>query len=370
MARYLDTHPFIKRIWERIVMIFVSWTAVVICIFGTFLALGGFLLLTALGSDEAADETTDSGYTTVYGNGVNQLLSIKVSGTITGTDDGASGFFSDASSTAGYSVKEKLQAAANDPTIQGIVLEINSPGGTIYGARAIADGVTFYQEKTGNPVYAYVEGQAASGGYWAASPADSIIADYGSDVGSIGVIMGPFQYYDKVLAEDGGLLSGGVVTQNGIQSMYISAGASKDVGNPYRKLTDAELRALQTSVNNEYDMFVAYVSKHRNIPADTIRNTIGALSYDNKTALTYKLIDHTGSRDAAYNALAKAADVEDDFSIVREEYQPGFFESILMATGMKPQKKVQSPAERNAELCSLTRSSLAYHGDVARLCRP
>ncbi|HSX17446.1 MAG TPA: S49 family peptidase [Patescibacteria group bacterium] len=239
---------------------------------------------------------------------------------------------------------------------------MSSPGGTIYGARAIADGVAYYKKTTGNPVYAYVEGQAASGGYWAISGADKIIADYGSDIGSIGVIMGPFEYYDTVLAEDGGLLSGGVVTQNGIQSTYISAGKYKDMGNPYRKLSAGEIALLQKSVNNEYDTFVQYVSQHRHIAEATIRDTIGAAAYDNKTALEYKLIDQTGSRDDAYAALAKAAGIQDDFTIVREEQSQGFIESLLSATVRKPQ------VQAKANICSQTQGVLAYHGDVTALC--
>jgi protease-4 len=187
----LDNYPFFKRILERVAMIFVSWTAVVICLFVTFFTLGGFFAFMALG----AEEEEMAGYSTVFGSGYNTLLSIQVSGMIIGSEQDSAGGFS-ADYTSGYSVKEKLLAAAEDDTISGVVLEVNSPGGTIYGARAIADGVTGYKEKTGKPVYTYVEGQAASGGYWAAAATDEIIADYGSDIGSIGVIMGPFQYYD------------------------------------------------------------------------------------------------------------------------------------------------------------------------------
>jgi protease IV len=113
----------------------------------------------------------------------------------------------------------------DDLSLHGVVLEINSPGGAICGARAIADDVSYYRSKAKKPIYAHVEGLAA---YWAASAADKVIADYGSDIGSIGVIMGPFKYYNTVVNEDSGLFDGGVITQNGIESVSITAGKPKD----------------------------------------------------------------------------------------------------------------------------------------------
>lgn len=350
---------------ERVAIISISWVTVTICVIVTIFVLSIGLAIVAAGI--VGDDTTyDTEYTTVAGDewSGNYLLSIPVTGTIAGSQSGSGSFLDPLadSYTSGYTVKEQLKAATLDETIQGVVLEINSPGGTIYGARAIADGVEYYKKETGKPVYAFIEGQAASGGYWAAASATKIIADFGSDVGSIGVIMGPFQYYNKVTAQDGGLLGGGVVTQNGIESTYISAGTSKDVGNPYRKLTDQELATLQKSVNNEYDSFVQYVSRARVIPAETIRGSIGAMSYDNKTAQELKLIDLTGSRDAAYDALAKEAGVEDDFQVIQETAIPGFLESMLSAIHKQPERQAFNP-------CSITKGIMVYHGDVASLCR-
>jgi protease-4 len=336
------------------VVISVTWATVAVCLVVTlFLVLSIFL----------PSPTSDRQLSYVYGDGSNELLSIKISGMITGEDGpGLGSFLGDQDQTAGYYVKEQLYAAADDDLINGVILEISSPGGTIYGSRAIADGVVYYKKKTGNPVYAYVQGEAASGAYWAASSTDKILADYGSDIGSIGVVMGPFQYYDGVLAEDGGLLEGGVVTQRGIQNTFVTAGKSKDVGNPYRKLTGDELASFQTAVNNEYDAFVRYVSIHRKMTEDKLRNTIGAMAYDNKTAIDFGLIDGTASRDDAYTQLAKAAGIEDDFTIIREDHAPGLVESLLAARTNKPGPK----AARN--LCTLTQSILVYHGDVSALC--
>lgn len=361
---FLQKHPFIDSLIKRVIRIIVTWNVVVACLIGTLFIFG---IVGAVVGIAAASETTDSDvtYRTIHGDGSNQLVSIKVSGIIMGSNDSAGGF-ADAFSVAayGYDIKEQLINEADLDTASGIILEIDSPGGTIYGSRAIADGVAYYKSKTKKPVYAHIQGMGASGAYWAAASADKIYVDYGSDVGSIGVIMGPFEYYDKPIATDGGILGGGVVTQNGVESMNITAGTSKDVGNPYRRLTAQELQSLQKMVNNEYDEFVGYVSKHRGISQADIREKIGAMGYDSKSALELKLVDKIGSRENAYYALAEKAGVKDDFHVVRTEPVPSPIESFLSAAWQAPQKEAKT-----SSACSLAQSVMVYRGDVAALCK-
>lgn len=362
---FSQKHPLMYGLFRRTLTIVVTWNVILLCLIGTLITFGVFGAVAALG---AGSEGSASGYQPVYGSGSRQFLSVPVNGVIAGTNhsDDSLSFFSSTGMAYGYDIKDELYRAADDSTIDGVILEIDSPGGTIYGARAIADGVKYFKAKTDNkkPVYAHIEGTGASGAYWAAVSADKVFSDYGSDVGSIGVILGPIQFYDKVVATDGGLLGGGVVTQNGIESSYITAGTSKDVGNPYRRLTADEVNKLQSQVNNEYDGFVKYVSERRNIPADTIKGQIGAMAYDPKTAKDLKLIDEIGSRQDAYDALAGAAGVQgNDYSVVKEYSQAGFVQSLLGAVTRKSEPKAVE-----FDKCALTRQSLAYHGDVGSWC--
>jgi protease-4 len=359
--KFFQRHPFLGSLIKLSAYIVVSWNVLLACFIGGVVVIG-VLLLSGGASTEKLGQLEH-----IAGNGLsaNQLLVIPVHGEIIGDADGDAAAGWSNSVTSGYDIKQKLYEAANHAEIKGVLLQINSPGGTIYGARAIADGVAHYRAQTKQPVYAHIEGVGASGAYWAAASTDRIIADYGSDIGSIGVIMGPFKYYDTVLSETGGLLDGGVITQNGIQSFSITAGTSKDVGNPYRRLTADEQHQLQLSVNNEYDQFVQYVSDHRKIPTDTLRNQIGAMIYDNKTAQNLKLIDQTASREDTYTALAKAAQLGDkDFQVMREVQPIGLVQSLLGAVGVKP----QTSAKSSFDTCSLTRSKLAYYGSVTDLC--
>lgn len=293
------------------------------------------------------------------------VVSLPISGLIVGDDNDISdpfGLVTD-SITQGYDVKETLKELAEDDEVSGVILDINSPGGTIYGANAIAEGVEYYRNTANKPILAYVSGLAASGGYWAAASADEIVADVGTTVGSIGIISGPFQYYDTVKSIDGGAFVGGIVTENGIETTYITAGKSKDMGNPFRKLTSDELENLQTMVNNEYDGFVSFVSRRRTISEEILRNTIGALTFDTKSALGLDLIDRVGSRDMVYDRMAERIGVSvEDLQIIRLETSPSFLKTLL-------ESRTLQPTTSESPLCSLTNVHLVYHGDVTKFCQ-
>jgi protease-4 len=307
-------------------------------------------------------------YTTVYGDSQasNKILSIPVKGPIEGSQSGGgySSIFADQSIAYGYDLKSELIEAANSREYSGVILELDSPGGTIYGAKAIADGIEYFKQKTGNPVFASIQGLAASGGFWAAVSADKIIADTGTGIGSIGVIYGPFTYYDKPLSD------GNVITQNGIEQTYITAGEGKDAGNPFRRLTTKEQDVIQTSVNDAYDSFVSYVSQRRSISADTIKQTIGAHLYGEKQALKNKLIDEVASREVAYQELADAARVTNDFKIV-SSHESSTDLLNLLGSQLQPNSSRSVARDPKKALVCLGEVDipLAYHGEPASACK-
>jgi protease-4 len=358
MGTFLIRHPFYKQLLKVAAYIWVGYHALIIAALGPIIFL--MVLSFAFAGDSA--DTTAVDREVVYGDGFQELLSLKVTGPIYGESDESP--FAFAGETYGYDIKRQLMEAASDDYIKGVILEINSPGGTIYGAHAIADGVKYYREQTKKPVYAYIQGMGASGAYWVAAATDKIFADYGSDIGNIGVIMGPFKYYDKPISEAGGLFDGGVVTQNGIENLVLSAGKSKDLGSPYRRLTNEEIQSLQRQINNEYDNFVKYVSERRAIPEANVRTQIGGMSYDNKTAKDLRLIDETASRETSYEALADAAGIKDDFKVTRTYVKGGFWQTLLSAFNGKPEKQAAAPTGP----CLYSATHLAYAGNVAELC--
>ena len=129
----------------------------------------GFL---SSGSPEVVAQGSQS-YSYVYGSeqSQNRLLRLDIMGPILGTppDDISDpfGFLGFSGLTFGYEIKDAFRKAAEDPTIKGIFLHISTPGGTIFGSMAIHEGIKKFQEETGKPVVAFVEGMSASGGVMA-----------------------------------------------------------------------------------------------------------------------------------------------------------------------------------------------------------
>jgi len=257
----------------------------------------------------------------------------------------------------GYDIKQQFIDASFDDSIKGIVLYVNSPGGTITGSRAIQDGIEYYKESTGKSVVGVGSGLVASGGYWAISTTDSIYLDPGSTIGSIGVIFGPITRYKNVISNQD------VMTTDGITEEYITSGEGKDIGNPYRDLTSEERSILQKSVDNAYSDFVKIVSTARNIPEETIKNQIGAHIYDEKQALEYKLIDYVLNVDDATYDFASSLSIQDDYQIVTKSQELGFFETLL---GVSAKSTGLLKAE---SICNNTNNSLVIEESYLKVCR-
>lgn len=310
-------------------------------------------------------------YQTIYGSSTSdhKFLSIPIYGPIEGSkqNENPATVFGVENTVYGYEIKEELKQAADTDSYSGVILEVNSPGGTIYGSKAVADGVKYFKNKTKKPVYVSVQGMAASGAYWASASADKIFADSGTGVGSIGVIYGPFTYFDKVVALNGGLLGGGVATENGIEQEYITAGEGKDAGNPFRRLTETERAIMQQGVNNSYDQFLTYVSQQRNIPTEMLRTPIGAHLYGESQALQNKLIDGIASREEVYQSLAKTEGVQNNFYVESSHTTSSNFWSSLSARYVTPAKKTSQKAQPLICTGSVT-TPLALHGDAAQFC--
>ncbi len=359
-------------------------TALVVLGIGFFVI--PFLLIATLaglgaaagGAGDGGDVNSASFRTTVAGESDADitLAMVPVSGVILTEDQGGGGgLFAVTNQTYGYTIKEVLADLAEDEDVDGIILDVNSPGGTVTGSKAIADGVAAYQEATGKPVVAFVSGLSASGGVYSMAGADEIYADHGTIIGSIGVIFGPFNYYDGVTAIDGGILGGGVTTENGISVEYITAGRSKDFGNPFRQITDEERSVLQEGVDDAYAEFVTHVSQGRDIPEADVEKDLGALIYGEQQAVENGLIDGIANRDATYELAAEAAGLGDGqtWRIERvESGTPSFFGSLASAgvDRLDPSEPTTAtPAASTHPICLGSGGLLAYHGDPNLLCQ-
>ena len=336
----------------------------------TLVSLVGMIGLSAVGSSQAATPAA-AGYKTIWGptTAKSVMRAVHISGAIMGS---ASDGVSLSGGTYGYEVADMIDKLGKDDA-KGLVMIMNTPGGTIYGSKAIADAVARYKERTGHKVVAYVEAMSASGGMYAMAGADHIISDYGTLVGSIGVIAGPFERYKDVTGVDGGLLGSGVQAGS-ITSEYLSQGKGKDFGNPYRDMNAEERKVFTDGMAREYAAFVDHVAAGRKIPAATIRNELGAYIYDPATAKEKKLIDDVMGRDAAFRKAAELNGLDPAQTRIEAKEAPSFLDALLGAEqrvyGQAPAAVPigGQPAKATAVICSGTPMVLAISGDPARLC--
>jgi protease IV len=362
-----------RAIGRTIAVVVTAMTTVILGFVAMVVALA--LLIGGLASGTGTP-TTGLARSFVAGDAgnANTVLAVPVTGVILGENEGGGGLLSAlVGATYGYDVKEELERAAEDRSIKGVVLEMDTPGGTIFGSKVIADAVATYRERTGRPVLAYVRGLSASGGVYAMAGADHIVADHGTLVGSIGVIFGPVTRYKDVVAVDG-FLGAGVETTGGIVEEYITAGRSKDLGNPYRDLTDEERRVLQAGVDNNYATFVEHVAAGRSLEPETVRTKLGALVFDEQTALTNGLVDEIGNRDVAYAKAAELAGLSTgNWQVARVDRGGGglFGLGVLarLAGLVGRPAPAGTPADATARLCSAGPTMLAWFGPLPSSCR-
>lgn len=332
--------------------------------------VGGLLSMISLGvmlASTDGDATTQTEVIWGDESAEGRLRAIPISGSI--MTDGASGGLL-AAGTYGYEVADQIDDLTTDDSA-GLVLLVNTPGGTIAGSKAIADAIERYQDRTGQPVLVHVQGMSASGGVYSTAPADEIIADHGSLVGSIGVIYGPFEQYEDVVAM-GDILQGVVQTTGGITQEYITAGEGKDFGNPFRPITDEERTIFQQGIDNEYDNFVNHVAEHRGIDAETIVNSLGAHVFDPVTAEANGLIDGTMGRPEFFRHAAEAAGIDPESFAVDQILPPTGWASLFgihraHGTALPLEARAGKEAVVNQSFCDPA-TPLVFAGDIQAVC--
>ncbi len=216
-------------------------------------------------------------------------------------------------------VREQLKAAQEDSHVKGIIIKVTSPGGTISDSDQIYNEINKYRKKTGKPAVAFMEGIAASGGYYASVACDKIVAAPTAITGSIGVIMGHF-VVQQLLEE-----------KLGIQPVVVKSGPKKDWPSPFRPFTEEEKQYIETKlINPAYERFVQVVAEGRKeLTIEDVRRLGDGSIYGAEEALKDKLIDKIGYLDEAIETAKMLAGVEN--AQVIEYRKPFSFSELLGA---------------------------------------
>jgi len=175
-----------------------------------------------------------------------------------------------------------LRAAEADPRVLGVIVNIDSLGGTPVASELIANAL----KSLSLPTVALIREFGTSGGYLVATGADTIIASPFSDVGSIGITLSYLEYWEKNAKE-------------GLRFVSLSSGKYKDYGNPGKPLTADERALLERDLKIYHDQFVKEVAENRNLSFEDVAKLADGSSMPGELALQNKLIDSLGDQETA-----------------------------------------------------------------------
>lgn len=193
-----------------------------------------------------------------------------------------------------------VELAEND-NVKGLVLRVNSPGGSAFGSDQIGEALDYFRSK-GKPLTVSMGDYAASGGYWISACADLIFADPLTITGSIGIF---------------GLLPNfkGTLDKLGINVATVSTNPSANFPTGFAPLDEGQLGAMQKYVERGYEQFVNRVAKGREMSVAAVKNIAEGRVWDAQTALQIGLVDSLGYLQDAIAWTAQKANVNNKYDI-------------------------------------------------------
>ena len=307
-----------------------------------FLFINGcaFVNLSLLSGPQALKEQE------LEGRGTPKILIIDVTGMISEKDQEQIIMGSTKPSMVAQ-IHEALQKAESETNLAGLIIRINSPGGTASAADIIHHDIVRFKAMRRVPIYACITGVGASGGYYVATAADDITAHPTAVTGSIGVIL------MAVNVE-------GLMQKIGVNELTIKSGDKKDLLSPFRTATPEEKQLVQTVVNQMHRRFVDVVMSR---PGNTLkREELEKLAdgriYTSEQALSAKLIDRVGYLDDVITRMKENLGIKEAKIITY--YRPGQYKGTIYTNSPVPSSRLAGFLAGNAGLDALGETTFMY----------
>lgn len=217
---------------------------------------------------------------------------------------------------------DEIKKFGDAPSVKAIVLRIDSPGGGVVPSQEIHDAVRRVRTKNNKAVIASMGSVAASGGYYIAAATDRILANPGTLTGSIGVIM-----------ETANLE--GLLKKIGVESVVIKAGQHKDLGSPFRQMSDEERRLLQAVMDDVHQQFIEAVAEGRSLEVNEVTPLADGRLFTGRQAKEFKLVDELGDLEDAIKLAADLGGIEGEPKVVEPRRRfsiRDFLESRLLGS--------------------------------------
>jgi protease-4 len=200
------------------------------------------------------------------------------------------------------------QANASAP-VKAVVVRVDSPGGSVVASDEIYHALLSFDK----PVVISMGESAASGGYYIACAGDHVIAHPDTLTGSIGVIS-QFLTFE------------GLLDKIGVDAVVITTGPRKDIGSPFREMTEEEKELWREILDQVYEDFVAVVVEARELPEETVRELADGRVYTGEQARALGLVDDVGTRQAAIDKAAELGGIAGEPRVIELKPQPSFLE--------------------------------------------
>jgi protease-4 len=221
---------------------------------------------------------------------------------------------------------KEIRKARKDENIKAIVLRVNSPGGSILASEVIWREMS--EAKKVKPVIVSMGEVAASGGYYIAAPADTIVAQPNTITGSIGIFGILFNVQE--LVND----------KLGVTTDVVSTGELSDFGNMARPLTEVERTIIQSSVEDGYETFISRVAEGRGMHPDSVRKVASGRVWTGTQAKARGLVDVLGGLDTAIGIAAAKIKAGEDYRVVYYPEKKLWFEELMVSFSDKVQVRI------------------------------
>lgn len=193
---------------------------------------------------------------------------------------------------------DRLKQFREDKDVRGLLVQVDSPGGAVGPSQELAARVNHFAQ-TGRPVVTSVRSVGASGAYYVASSSDTIVANPGSIVGSIGVLVQFMEFKD-------------LMGKIGVDYQVVKSGEFKDLGSPFREMNERERDVMRRVIMDSYEQFLTHVLENRSgLRRGRLEELADGRVFTGRQARDNELVDRLGTRREALEVLRDAAGVDD-----------------------------------------------------------
>lgn len=210
-----------------------------------------------------------------------------------------------------------IQDLADNDKVKGMVLRVNSPGGSVFGSDQIGEALDFFKSK-GKSLVVSMGDYAASGGYWISAKADRIFADPLTITGSIGIF---------------GLIPNfkGTLDMVGVNVASVSTNPQANFPTGFKPMDEEQMAHMQAYVERGYDQFVSRVASGRKMKKEQVLKIAEGRVWAAPTALKIGLVDQLGYLDQAIEYAAKLAKIPENYNIsAYPQVEPNFWSLIRL----------------------------------------